>query len=132
MTRFYGIDEANRRLADVRPVLEALRADRDAVAEAQQELVRFRGTNGNATHADELARREEQIRGMVKRMASAVERIQGWDITLRDIQTGLIDFPALASGRPIWLCWRLGEENVAWWHETTTGFEGRKPLGELT
>ena len=62
MTRFYDIDDANDRLAELRPVLESLRADRDEVAEAQAELVRFRETNGNRDHADELKRREDTIR----------------------------------------------------------------------
>jgi hypothetical protein len=53
-------------------------------------------------------------------------------VTLRDISTGLIDFPALANGRPIWLCWRLGENNIAWWHESNTGYDSRQPLAELT
>jgi hypothetical protein len=53
-------------------------------------------------------------------------------VTLRDISTGLIDFPALASGRPIWLCWRLGEgSTITWWHEADKGFDSRQPLTEL-
>jgi len=60
-----------------------------------------------------------------------VARLDGWGITLRDIQTGLIDFPALVAGRQVWLCWRLGEDEVAWWHELTTGVAGRRPLAEL-
>ena len=132
VARFYGIDEANARLAELRPLLEGLRADRDAVATAQRELVRARRTNGSREHGEELAQREEQIRELVRRMERAVAQVEAWDVTLRDIGSGLIDFPALANGRPIWLCWRLGEDAIAWWHETNVGFEGRKPLLELT
>ena len=131
MAHFYGIDEANERLAELRPVLEGLRADRDAVAAEQADLVRWRAGNGNARHADELQEREERIREIVGRMQQAVRQIEAWDVTLRDIETGLIDFPALVSGRPVWLCWRLGESDVAWWHELTTGIAGRRPLDEL-
>ena len=54
------------------------------------------------------------------------------DLTeLRDIETGLVDFPALVQGRQVWLCWRLGEEAVAWWHELDAGVAGRRPLEEL-
>ena len=49
-----------------------------------------------------------------------------WGITLRDIDTGLIDFPALVTGRQVWLCWRLGEGDVDWWHELNVGFAGRR------
>ena len=132
MARFYGIDEANERLAEVRPLLEQLRADRAALAEAQRELIKARQTNGSAEHAEELARRESEIRKTVRRMEQAVVQIDGWGITLRDIGSGLIDFPALANGRPIWLCWRLGEDDIGWWHEIDSGFESRQPLAELT
>ena len=50
---------------------------------------------------------------------------------LSDIETGLIDFPALANGRPIWLCWRCGEDGIGWWHDVNVGFAGRRPLIEL-
>jgi len=53
-------------------------------------------------------------------------------IRLRQIDTGLVDFPALVSGRPIWLCWRLGEAEVGWWHETTEGFDSRHRLEDLS
>ncbi len=132
MTRYFGIDEANARLADLRPLLEELRADRDRVAEIQQQLERGRATNGSAEHAEELTRLEVDIREVVHRMQRAVNQIDEWGVTLRDISSGLIDFPALATGRPIWLCWRLGEGNVEWWHETSTGFGGRQPLADLT
>ena len=132
MPRFYDIDQANERLEQLRPLLERLRADRDAVAEAQAELVRVRGTNGSVEHAAELREREQRVRGLVRRMKQAVEQMEAWDVTLRDIGTGLIDFPALANGRPIWLCWRLGEDRIGWWHEHDAGFDARKPLLELT
>ena len=131
MGRFYDIDAANARLDDLRPLLEELRRDRDAIAETQAELLRFRETNGNRDHAAELEQREGKIRDLVGSMERAVARIDAWDVTLRDIETGLIDFPALAAGRPIWLCWRFGEGAVEWWHEQNTGFSGRKRLAEL-
>jgi hypothetical protein len=132
VARFYGIDEANDRLAQVGPLLERLRADRDAVASAQRELVRARTTNGSAEHAEELAQRQMEIREIVRRMQAIVTDLDAWGIALRDIGSGLIDFPALASGRPIWLCWRLGEDDINWWHEADAGFDSRRPLAELT
>jgi hypothetical protein len=56
----------------------------------------------------------------------------GWlsesGIALRDIEQGLIDFPAMHGGHEVFLCWRLGEDSIAWWHDTDTGFSGRQPL----
>jgi hypothetical protein len=132
VARFYGLDEANERLGEVRPLLESLRSDREAVAEAQRELVRARATNGSAEKAEELARREDELRDIVRRMQESVNQLDEWGIALRDITSGLIDFPALANGRPIWLCWRLGEDDIAWWHEADAGFDSRQPLADLT
>jgi hypothetical protein len=130
--RYYDIDAANARVDEVRPLLEHLRDDRDRVAELQRELVAFRGSNGSQDHAQELDRREQDVKDAVHRMTQAVAQIEAWGITLRDIGSGLIDFPALANGRPIWLCWRLGEGPIEWWHELSTGFSSRQPLTELT
>jgi hypothetical protein len=131
MARYFGLDEANERIADVRPLLEGLRDDRERVAEVQAVLQRERENNGSGEHAEQLAEREQELREIVRRMQATVIQIDDWGITLRDIPTGLIDFPALATGRPIWLCWRLGEGDIEWWHETTVGFDGRQPLSEL-
>lgn len=131
MTRFYDIDAAEARLVEVRPLLEGLRADRDEIARRQAELARLRGTNGDTSHARAIAEEEAAIRQAVGRMEAAVARLTEWDVALRDIGTGLIDFPALVSGRPVWLCWRLGEDSVAWWHEFDRGFDARRPLAEL-
>jgi hypothetical protein len=132
MARYFGIDEANERLADVQPLLEQLKADRDRVAALQPEIEKGQKSNGSAEHAEEVAEMEREQRHAVRRMQAAVTQIDEWGITLRDINTGLIDFPALASGRPIWLCWRLGEgDTINWWHDVNKGFDSRQPLTEL-
>lgn len=129
--RYYDLDAANARITELRPVLERLRDDRDAVAAAQRELNRFRESNGSSDHAAELRRQEQRIRGIVVRMSEAVAQIDSWGVTLRDIPTGLIDLPALAKGRPIWLCWRLGEPAILHWHRQDEGFAARRPISEL-
>jgi hypothetical protein len=73
-----------------------------------------------------------RMQGVIDQMQAGVARIDELGITLREIETGLIDFPALASGRQIWLCWRLGEDDVAWWHELAEGFGNRHALADLT
>ena|SRR5687767_16013333 len=133
MARYFAIDEANTLLRDARPVLEQLRDDRNRVAEIQAELQRERETNGSAEHAEQMATREQELRELVRDMQHGVAQIDVWGITLRDIGSGLIDFPALANGRPIWLCWRLGDgDRIDWWHEANAGFDSRQPLSELT
>ena len=71
------------------------------------------------------------MQGVIDQMQAGVARIDDLGITLREIETGLIDFPALVSGRQVCLCWRLGEDAIEWWHELSAGFSGRQPLAEL-
>ncbi|MEO8273990.1 MAG: DUF2203 domain-containing protein [Chloroflexota bacterium] len=133
MSRYYAIDEANDLLPEVDRILAALRDQR-------VELIALRDRVVAASPNDEAPSIEvaEQIRllrlgmqGLIDQMQAGVARLVELDITLRDISTGLIDFPALVSGRPIWLCWRLGEETVAHWHGHDEGFDTRRTLDEL-
>jgi len=131
MARYYRLDEANERLAELRPLLEKLLDDRNSVAELQLNIRDIRSNNGSADHAAEIGRIEDEMRVIVGRMKDAVDLVDEWGVALRDIGTGLIDFPALANGRPIWLCWRLGEGDIGWWHEADQGFDTRQRLTEL-
>lgn len=131
MPGFYDIDAANERIGELRPVLESLRDDRAAVAQAQRELERLQGTDGSAEHDPAVESARRRLVGIVRRMQADVRRIDEWGVTLRDISSGLVDFPALVSGRPVWLCWRLGEGPIEWWHEMGAGIAGRQPLIEL-
>ena len=64
----------------------------------------------------------------LRRHGIEVEAISRRGIVLRDSESGLLDFPGLVEGEEVFLCWRLGEDRVAWWHGPETGFAGRKPL----
>ena len=139
MTRFFDIDTANATLTEVAPLLETLAGQR-------AELIRLRdhslaagrpagGGTGDATDEldpEEARRIRLRMQGVIDQMAAAVARIDALGITLRDIERGLIDFPALVSGRQVWLCWQLGETDVAHWHELDTGFGSRRPIAELS
>ena len=138
MARFFDIDEADAALAEVGPLCATL-------ADQRQELIRLRdrtlaaqrpatGAIPGATpplDAEEARRLKLRMQGVIDQMAAAVARIDALGITLRDIERGLIDFPALVNGRQVWLCWQLGEPSVGYWHELETGFDSRRPLAEL-
>ncbi len=135
MTRYYSIDEANATLPDVERILAALREQREELIELRDRAVAASPPEGEAPSAEA----QEQIRllrlsmqGQIDQMQAGVARLVELDVTLRDIASGLIDFPALVAGRPIWLCWRLGEAlEVGYWHPHDRGFDSRQPLAEL-
>jgi hypothetical protein len=124
VTTFYTLDRANDRIADLDGMLTLLRTQRD-------ELRDLKTTFETTEAADGQRRLRLRMQGLVDQMQASVARIDGWGITLRDIDTGMIDFPALVSGRQVWLCWQLGEGPIAWWHELEDGFAGRRPLIDL-
>jgi hypothetical protein len=135
MTRYFDIDEANRALEEVGPLLATL-------ADQRAELIRLRdrslatpSTSGpgapDALDPEEARTLRLRMQGVIDQMTAAVARIDGLGITLRDIERGLIDFPALVSGRQVWLCWQLGESEVGYWHELDAGFGARRPLIDL-
>ena len=146
MARFYDLDEANAAIPEVRTILESLRDQRAELIRLRDEVLahRHRGREPRArgrrrrrpTEANDRRATSGVLRlrmqGVIDRMQAGVVRIDELGITLREIETGLIDFPALASGRQIWLCWRLGEGDVEWWHELGDGFAGRRALADLT
>lgn len=85
-----------------------------------------RETGFDARAARELIRL--RLRGVVDQMQADVAWLDERDIVLRDIAIGLLDFPGEADGEPIWLCWRMGEDSVAWWHGQDEGFAGRRRI----
>jgi hypothetical protein len=139
---FYDFDKANAKLPEVRETLLRLRGQRDEIVGVRDRIVELNApalAGGAATYAaattEEVARETGRLRmkmqGLVDQMQAGVLELDAWGIQLREIETGLVDFPALVSGRPVWLCWRLGEERVEWWHETTEGFDGRRRIEDL-
>ncbi len=148
MATFYNIDSANARIPEVRKILMLLREQRRELIGLRDRLLDIEGEPDHieipaddrpAARADRTDGGDDEARlirlrmqGTIDQMQAAVTQIDGWGITLRDIESGLIDFPALAMGRQIWLCWRLGEGPIDWWHELDVGFSGRKPLGDLS
>jgi hypothetical protein len=124
VAKFYTLDRANDRIADLDGMLNLLRTQRD-------ELRELKTTFETTESGDDQRRLRLRMQGLVDQMQASVARIDGWGITLRDIDTGMIDFPALVSGRQVWLCWQLGEGAIAWWHELEDGFAGRRPLIDL-
>ena len=134
MTRYYAIDEANAAVPEVERILIALRDQREELIARRDKVVELTpadDTTPTPGVAEQVRLLRLSMQGLIDQMQAGVARLVEMDITLRDIATGLIDFPALVSGRPLWLCWRLGETAVEHWHAHDEGFDSRRPLGEL-
>lgn len=148
MSRYYSIDDANALLPELASVIERLRGQRDELVDLRQAFEERQvevhgGPGGEAPESDpesdpdperddpELRRLRLRMRGIVDQMSADVVWLDQRSIVLRDIATGLLDFPALVSGREVWLCWRSGEPGIGFWHGQDEGFAGRRPLAQL-
>jgi len=134
VSRYYSIDEANAAIPEVERILIALRDQREELIARRDKVVQL-SPDDDATVGSGVAEQVRLLRlsmqGLIDQMQAGVARLVELDVTLRDIATGLIDFPALVSGRPIWLCWRLGEADIESWHAHDEGFDSRRPLTDL-
>ncbi len=116
-------------LPDITRLLQEMQALGQRLA-AMQERTEAVNDNirGNGSHnPGEDAPLAQSIRQLETALKNAATQFAEWQIEVKDLRVGLIDFPALRAGRTVLLCWKLGEPRVAFWHEIETGFQGRQP-----
>ena len=121
--RHFTVDEANALIGGLKPLLRELRDARDQLAEpeAHEVLAEAAPANGGGEPGQRVGEAFLEVRRLL--MA-----IQEAGIVVRDIDRGLVDFPAMRDGREIYLCWELGEDEITHWHELEAGYGGRQPL----
>jgi hypothetical protein len=124
----YTVDHANRALPYVRRIVEDIVAEHQRWQEAIVELD-ILGASTNIESPDprgaELERRIQRLARDIEGYQSELDQI---GVQLKDRRIGLVDFPSEMDGRPVLLCWRLGEPSVQYWHDIDSGFAGRQPL----
>jgi hypothetical protein len=129
--RYFTVEQANEALQEVRPLTEELVEHRRALLELQelQSSVNKRiAGNGGNVEPQELQDMQERLDEEVAGIARCVARIHEAGGLVKDLDAGLVDFPARREGVEVLLCWRLGEDEVGYWHGLEEGFSGRKPL----
>jgi len=104
--------------------LEALEAD---LARAVSRLMLL---GGSFPPYAELAEKRAEHDKAVAKLVELVNKIQQTGCVVKDLDMGLVDFPSLLRGEEVYLCWKLGEERIGYWHGTEEGFAGRKPLDD--
>jgi hypothetical protein len=129
--RHFTPEEANAALAEVRPLVErmvALRREHVAALARQEELDgRIRGNGGGIPPA-ELADAAAEVDREARSLARVIDELAERGVEVKDIDEGLVDFPALRHGETVLLCWKLGEDAIRYWHTVDGGFAGRRAL----
>ncbi len=124
MPRYFTLEEANLALVLIRPLMEEIREIRQNIMATQPEtwsaIERSAGNGGNP----EMSRLVKSF----DRLDDLLHRIQRAGVQVKDLNTGLLDFPALRDGHEVYLCWQIGEKQIEYWHEVDAGFAGRQPI----
>ncbi len=129
--RLFTLPEAEALLPRITPILEAIRDARRAVAAGEAELDRLLAPTRSNGHGVDPSKLEESRAATMRAMAELRARSAELDalgVELKDPDTGLVDFQSRRQGRIVYLCWRLGEPRIDWWHELDAGFAGRRRL----
>ncbi len=121
--RHFSLDEANALLPRIEPILVALREARDALTDAEAHRALAGAAPGNG--GGEPGRDVGEAFLAVRRLLGELHEL---GIVIRDVNRGLIDFPTIREGREVYLCWELGEDEIAYWHDLEAGYGGRMPL----
>jgi hypothetical protein len=129
--KFYTIDEANATLPLLRRILSDITELAHDLRERNERLSRVQVPTPAAmgeAHREELQEMHAELERAQERMREFEQELKDLNVELKDYFTGLIDFPCWMDGRAVYLCWRLGEPEIAFWHELDSGFAGRKKL----
>lgn len=127
MPRFFRLQEANETLKTIRPILEQVQTIRSNILASQPEawpaIEKSAGNGGN-----------KALSAMVQdfeRLDALIHQILDTGVQIKDINIGLLDFSALRNGREVYLCWKQGEGDIAYWHDVDAGFAGRQPISSF-
>ena len=119
--RLFSIADADAELDELRVRLPRLREARQRLIDTSERITSAVEIDGGGIEGSDWFRAQETLKRELLWLADR-------GILLRDPDTGLVDFPAERDGERVFLCWRLGEDHVGWYHSERSGFSSRKPL----
>jgi hypothetical protein len=134
--KYFTVEEANQMLPLVRAIVEDIVVLFRDVHDRRERLSRVRQLPGassrdeKSVYNEELLQIEEDLDKDITKLEGYVDELQKLGVELKDFVSGLVDFPSKMDGREVYLCWRLGEDEVGHWHELDAGFQGRQSLLE--
>ncbi|HEV2647501.1 MAG TPA: DUF2203 domain-containing protein [Acidobacteriaceae bacterium] len=132
MSKTFTLTEAQTVLPVVESLLRRAQAANLRAAQLNREMQELSQkiflSGGMHVNVAQAARRRAEREKAVKETTDTLAEMEEIGVVLKDLDQGLLDFPAILEGRTVLLCWKLGEKEIAFWHSTEEGFAGRKPL----
>jgi hypothetical protein len=130
--KLFTLTEAERTRREVEPILLEAIDSRRKMADLDSQLAqvanRISMTGGLLVSYEATAKLRFERDHLANAIKTALERIEAHGCVVKDLDVGLLDFPALIDNEEVYLCWRLGEDRIRFWHRQDEGFAGRKPL----
>jgi hypothetical protein len=124
--KLFTLDEAQRLIPRLRKLLARMIGERERLLEMRSEIDAARE---NAAFNGGSVVGPRYLQHMI-RFSEAIQEIEILGVHVKDLSTGLVDFPYQLDGRVVYLCWKPDEDEIGWWHETDSGFAGRQPLSD--
>ena len=131
MERTFTLEEANAAVEELRPTVERMVEHGRRLVDAQRRqtslVTRIAGNGGDLQPSD-LREVAASIQAEADAVAECAEVINAAGAQIKSLEEGLLDFPSLRDGELVLLCWKLGEDDIQYWHGVDEGFAGRKPV----
>jgi hypothetical protein len=130
--KLFSLTEAERARRELEPVLIEAMENRRKVADLDEQLSavanRILMMGGITIDYESVARVRSEHNRLISKINDALDRIHATGCVVKDLDTGLLDFPAILKNEEVYLCWRLGEDRIRFYHRQDEGFSGRKPI----
>jgi hypothetical protein len=132
--KVFTVKEANRVIPHVSQTIVDIRSKAMEIIRLQDRigvLVLIGGGNPSSPEHTEYGALGGELRELVGQYNAHLEELQKIGCVLKDLNEGLVDFYGRKKNRLVFLCWKLGEKRISFWHEIESGFTGRRPIREL-
>lgn len=132
MDKTFTLDEAQMLLPVLEALLKQAMSGRERLQELEEETnlltTQIMMNGGMLIDVPAAVARKEERDRVLQQVKDAISEIDSIGVQVKDLEIGLLDFPCIVDGETILLCWKLGEERIAYWHDLTEGYKGRKPI----
>lgn len=125
MPYLYTPQDANKALPEVKRMFANIGAQKNRVVAVQQEI---QAIIDSGSPFGSFIEKKQQLNSMVTELYRAIEQLEGTGVMIKSVDEGLLDFPSKRFDDEVWLCWKVGEDDIKFWHGKDEGFMGRKPL----
>ena len=131
MRMTFTVEDANKTLPLVRRIVSDAVRDYWRWQEKVREYEEVAANRKVDQPDDDAERLEREAQQLARDIDGYIAEIRQLGVEMKGIDTGLVDFPSEVDGRPVLLCWQLGEDSVQYWHEENAGFAGRQPVASI-